>query len=140
MDPEVLMRSVAQAFSEGDLRPLLEAVDSDIVWKSGAALDSGLPFAGIYAKRSGVLEVTSRLGANYTFRTFAPRGVVTDRDIVWGLFDVEGSFLGGADRAHRIEHPFRLEMVIQWRLRNGKIVEHQSFFDTASLLMQQSRV
>jgi len=27
------------------------------------------------------------------------------------------------------------EMAIRWRLKDGKIIEHQGFFDTASLLI-----
>ena len=41
--------------------------------------------------------------------------------------------VGKSDQNKAIE----LEVVIRWRLRDGKIIEHQSFFDTASLLIQQ---
>jgi hypothetical protein len=30
-------------------------------------------------------------------------------------------------------------MAIRWRLKDGKIIEHQGFFDTASLLIQQGQ-
>jgi EAL domain-containing protein (putative c-di-GMP-specific phosphodiesterase class I) len=32
-----------------------------------------------------------------------------------------------------------LEMAIRWRLKDSKIIEHQAFFDTASLLVQQGK-
>jgi hypothetical protein len=31
-------------------------------------------------------------------------------------------------------------MVMRWKLRDGKIVEHQAFFDTASMLIQQGAI
>ena len=31
----------------------------------------------------------------------------------------------------------RSEFAVRWRLKDGKIIEHQAFWDTASLLIQQ---
>ena len=33
-----------------------------------------------------------------------------------------------------------LEIALRWQLKDGKIIEHQAFFDTAKLLAQQGRV
>jgi hypothetical protein len=33
-----------------------------------------------------------------------------------------------------------LEIAIRWLLKEGKIIEHHSFFDTASLLIQQTQL
>jgi ketosteroid isomerase-like protein len=50
------------------------------------------------------------------------------------LFDVAGDYVTAGGRTRR---PFQLEFAIRWRVHRGKIVEHQSFFDTYSLLQQQ---
>jgi ketosteroid isomerase-like protein len=32
----------------------------------------------------------------------------------------------------------KLDMAIRWRIKDGKIIEHQAFFDTAHLVVQQA--
>jgi ketosteroid isomerase-like protein len=137
MNPEALMRRVAETFEEGDLRPLFDAIHPDIIWKSGASTGGGLPFGGTYKRREGVLTVTSQLSAAYVFRKYRPKEIVCAGDIVWGLFEVEGSHLEDDRSAQSIAADFQLECAIRWRLRQSKIVEHQSFFDTETLLRQQ---
>jgi ketosteroid isomerase-like protein len=129
-----LMRKVAKAFEQSDLKPLFESVADDIVWKSGAAREGPFIFGGTYVGRLGVVEVTSRISTGYVFRQFSPKEIVSSGDIVWGLFDVAGDYVTARGRTRR---PFRLEFAIRWRVQRGKIVEHQSFFDTHSLLQQQ---
>lgn len=70
MTAESMMREVAEAFESGDLRPLFDAIDPAVVWRSGAAADSGLRFGGTYNGRAGVPEITSQLAAGYLFRRF----------------------------------------------------------------------
>lgn len=129
-----LMRKVAKAFEQSDLKPLLESVADNIVWKSGATREGPFVFGGTYLGRLGVVEVTSRISIGYVFRQFIPKEIVSSGDIVWGLFDVAGDYVAAGSRTRR---PFQLEFAIRWRVQYGKIVEHQSFFDTHSLLQQQ---
>jgi ketosteroid isomerase-like protein len=66
-----------------------------------------------------------------------PKEIRASGDVVWGLFDVglrydaKGKISGDA--------PAQLNMAIRWRLQDGKIIEHQAFFDTAHLLRQQQQ-
>ena len=64
-----------------------------------------------------------------------PKEVLAEGDVVWGLFDVGLRYdaKGRASEAINVQ----LDMAIRWRLRDGKIIEHQAFFDTAQLLLQQ---
>ena len=137
MNPEALMRKVAAAFEKGDLGPLLESIHPNIVWKA-ASSDTGLfRFAGPHRDRSGVLDVTAKIAMDYTFLRFQPREIVANTDVAWGLFDAEVTYQPpeGGPRKTAI-----LEIALRWRLQDGKIIEHQGFFDTAKLLLEQGRM
>ena len=82
-----------------------------------------------------MVEVTSQISTGYVFRRFSPREIVSSGGVLWGLFDVEGDYLPAGGRTRR---PFQIECAIRWRMQNGKVVEHQSFFDTHALLRQQA--
>jgi ketosteroid isomerase-like protein len=134
---EMMMREVAAAFERADLRPLFDAIDDDIVWKSAAAEGGPFAFGGVYHSRVGVLDVTSHIAARYAFSRFSPLEIVASGDVVWGLFEAEGDYFGSTPSL-RIGKPFRFEYAVRWRLRGEKIVEHQGFFDTDALLRQQT--
>lgn len=136
-DVEQLMRTVTHAFAEGNLKPLLAAIHPDIVWKSGFGQAELFRYGGTHRERGGVLDVTSKIAMDYTFRRLQPKEIVANDDHVWGLFDAEIKYnpLGGKGAPKNIE----LEIAIRWRLKEGKIIEHQAFFDTALLLSQSGR-
>jgi ketosteroid isomerase-like protein len=131
------MRKVAEAFEQADLKPLFDSIAENIVWKSGATKEGPFLFGGTYTGRLGVVEVTSLVSTGYVFRRFSPKEIVSSGDVVWGLFDVEGDYLLCGDRTKR---PFQMEFAIRWRVHGGKVVEHQSFFDTHALFKQQSKM
>jgi hypothetical protein len=139
MKPESLMRSVAEAFEKSDLRPLLNAIDDKCVWKSAASVAGMFRFGGQYTGHEGVVEVTSQISTTYWFYSFQPKEIVSMNDIVWGIFEVEGDF---RDRQKPSGHarPIKFECAIRWRVAGNKIVEHQCFFDTAGLLLQQGQL
>lgn len=129
------MRKITAAFAKSDLQPLFDAVHDDIVWKSASGQDGLFRFSGAYRKRAGLLIVLAQLAKTYTFYRFDPKEIVECGDIVWGIFDV-GLFFGpkGTDEPKK---PITLEFALRWKFRDGKLIEHQAFFDTASLLIQQ---
>jgi len=131
---EILMRQIVKAFENGDLRPLFDSIDENgIVWKSGSAQGGPFRFGGSYAKRGGVVEVTSQLATGWSFQCFKPKEIVSKGNVVWGLFEVAGEFRPDGDGAAR---PFEYECALRWRVQGGKIVEHQAFFDTYELFRQ----
>ncbi len=130
-----LMKTVVAAFAESDLQPLMDALDSEVVWKTASQQPGHFRFHGEYHNRPGILEVLSRISANYTFQYMKPRDVVEAGDVVWGLFDVSLCYDA---KGKSIAPAFvQMDMAIRWRLRNGKIIEHQAFFDTAFLRAQE---
>lgn len=138
MPNAALMRKVASAFEKADLQPLFDALDERIVWKSAATNKGVFRFGGEYHDAIGVLEVTSQIATEFYFHRFEPKEIVTTGDVVWGIFSVEADYKPRGKPTQR-PLPVKFECAIRWRIHDGKIVEHQSFFDTASLLIQQEK-
>jgi ketosteroid isomerase-like protein len=133
------MRKVAAAFERADLQPLFDAIDEKIVWKAATTCPGLFRFSGEYQGAVGVTDVISNISKAYSFRRYEPKEFVSNDDVVWGLFEIEADYHPPGDPPP----PSRLvkfECAVRWRVRNDKIVEHQSFFDTASLLLQQGEL
>jgi ketosteroid isomerase-like protein len=131
------MKTVLEAWGEADLGPVRDTLDENVVWKSASSHEgNGLVFGGEYRGRENVLALLARLSTRYYFQRYVAKEIISKGEIVWGLFDVSGSFLacGGSERDRRT---IKFESAFRWRIRDGKILEAQSFFDTAALLMQQ---
>lgn len=135
MDGAELMLKVAAGFEKSDLQPLLDAIHEDIVWKTATKHDGLFRFGDEYKNRPGVLDILSKISMDYSFHHLRPKEIVASGDVVWGLFDIGLSF----DPKGKCSAPkiINLEMVFRWRLKDGKIIEHQGFWDTASALIQQ---
>jgi ketosteroid isomerase-like protein len=124
-----LMLSVIRAFKVGDLDPLFAAISDDVVWKSTAPKEF-FRFGGIHRGRMGVKAYTALLFTRYSFIRFEPKLVVARDNVVWGQFE--------AQAVHRLSDKIvNTDISIHWVVKAGKILEHQGFFDTASVLMQQ---
>ena len=135
MDGRSLMRKVAAGFEKSDLGPLFAAIHNEIVWKSANRLDGLFRFSGEYKTRPSVIEVLTDIFLYYRFHRFEPKEIISSGDVVWGQFDVVLTFEPKGSGI--VSKHLDLEMAIRWRLKDGKIIEHQSFFDTASLYIQQ---
>jgi ketosteroid isomerase-like protein len=137
MDGAELMRKVVAAFEKSDLQPLFDAVHENIVWKTASTQEALFRFGGEYKDRTGLLVILANLAKDYTFYRFHPKEIISSGDVVWGHFDV-GLFFDPKGAGEPKKH-ITLEMAVRWRLKDGKIIEHQGFFDTASLLIQQGK-
>jgi len=128
---EDLLRSVARALEKADFEPLYKAVHDDVRWKSAATMKGFFRFGGQYRGRTGVAKLISEIGADYTIRSFTPKEVVSNGDVTWGLFWVDLLYKSAQDQVS-------FDCAIRWRLRGGKVVEHQAFIDTAAVLVRQT--
>jgi ketosteroid isomerase-like protein len=135
MNGEALMRDIVAAFERAELEPLLSALHPDVVWISASRIPGLLSFHGEYKGRHGVTELLAEVAKDYTFHSLKPRCVTSRGNVVWGLFDVALSYDPKGKRVS--ENLLRLDMAFRWVLKDGKIIEHQGFFDTAYLLEQQ---
>jgi ketosteroid isomerase-like protein len=138
MDGAELMRNVAAGFEKSDLRPLLDAIHDEIVWRTATKHEGLFRIDGEYKNRPGVLDVLSKISVDYTFHHLRPIEILAGGDVVWGHFDVGLSYdpKGKVGAVKNIN----FEMAIRWRLKDGKIIEHQGFWDTASVLIQQGQM
>lgn len=124
-----LMLSVISALKAGMLEPLFAALSPDVVWTATAPKEY-FRFGGTHRGIAGVKEYTALLFSRYHFTRFAPRQVTARGDHVWGLFDVEA--------LHQPSGRYvRSDVSIHWIMKDGRIIAHQGFFDTAGVLMQQ---
>jgi len=124
-----LMLDVIGAFKTGNLEPLFAALSPEIVWKATAPKEF-FRFGGTHRGFTGMKEYTALLFSRYHFTRFAPKVVTAKGDQVWGLFDVEALHQPSARYV-------RSDVIIRWTVKDGRITEHQGFFDTAGVLIQQ---
>ena len=124
-----LMLSVIAAFKESDLGPLFDAIHPDVVWKVTAPKEF-FRFGGTHRGIAGMREYTALLFSRYHFVRFQPKSVTAKGNQVFGLFEAEAK--------HRPSgRTVKSDISIRWTVRDGKIIEHQGFFDTAGVLIQQ---
>jgi|SRR6185503_20398283 len=129
---KALILSVFAAFKDGNLEPMFAAVSSDVVWKATAPQEF-FRFGGTYRGVEGMHEFTALMSSRYHFTRFAPKIVTASGDQVWGVFDAEA--------LHQPSGKYvRFDISLRWTVKNGKVTEHQCFFDTAGVLMQQGEL
>jgi ketosteroid isomerase-like protein len=137
---EHLMKTVLEAWGQADLGPAYEAFDENIVWKSASTNEDGVfRFGGIYKGRTQVIALLSQLSTRYYFQRCVTKEIISNGEIHWGLFEAHGTYIPPGDSASAGK-PINVETAFRWRIRNGKILEVQSFFDTAALLAQQGQL
>ena len=127
-----LMLSVIAAFKKGDLQPQFDALSPDVVWKATAPREF-FRFGGTHHGLAGMKEYTALLFSRYSFVHFEPKTITAKGDQIWGLFEIEA--------LHRTSGKYvTTDIAIRWTVKDGKIIEHQGMFDTASVLMQQGDI
>ncbi|HEX4634986.1 MAG TPA: nuclear transport factor 2 family protein [Rhizomicrobium sp.] len=123
------MLSVFAAFKDGDLEPLFAAISPEVVWKASAPPEF-FRFGGTFRGIDGMHEYIALLSSRYHFTRLAPKIVTATGDQVWGLFEAEA--------LHQPSGRYvQFDLLLRWTVKGGKVMEHQCFFDTAGVLMQQ---
>jgi len=102
------------------------------VWKMAAPKEY-FRFGGTYHGIAGMHEFTALLSSRYHFTRMTPEIVTAKGDQVWGVFEAEA--LHQPSGRH-----VRFDLSIRWTVKDGKILAHQCFFDTAGILMQQGEL
>ncbi len=130
MTPEALMRRLAKAIENSDLQSLVAAVDEQVAWHVGTRQPGIFGLGGTYLSRAGLLEVTAKIATQLNFYRFEPKEILAGDEIVWGWFDVAATLIG------RPTQHVQCDFALRWRVRNGKILESRSFYDTADVAAQ----
>ena len=135
---EELMKTVVEAWGEGDLGPLRAALHDDVVWISAASeWDERIRSGGVHRGRANVIALFAKMATAYTNANARTKEIISSGEIVWGLFDVRGRYSGERDQPDK---NIASEIALRWRIRGGKIIEAQTFFDTAGLLALQGQL
>ena len=127
-----LVRRITQGLGANDMRPLIDALDDHVVWKSNS-LPPYFRFGGEHLNRHGVLDLLAKVSSEYTFIRYVPDHLTEAGDEVWAICDVAAHHLP-TDRT--VTGRFAFRMVF----RGGKLVTYEGFFDTAGVLQQQGRL
>lgn len=132
---EELMKTCIEAWGQGDLAPVRAALHDDVLWISAATeWDDQLRSGGVHRGRAKVIALLAKIATGYFNTACKAKEIVSSGEIVWGLFDFRARYTGAAGKADKT---VQTEMAFRWRVREGKIIEAQTFFDTAGMLAQQ---
>lgn len=118
-----IVQRIYEAVGNGDIPTLLDQLADDVEWTYQGP--SVIPFAGTRRGREGVAEFFSLLGENLEFEAFEPREFVAQGDTVV-VVGYERNLIKPAGRT------FEQEWAHVFTLRDGKIIKHWSFEDTAA--------
>ena len=125
---KALIRKAMGALGHNDMRPLIEALDDRVVWKSHAPA-SHIRWGGDHADRGGILEMLAKLSSVFSFRKFEVDRIAAVGDEVWAVCDFE-AFHPPTGRTVTGRN------MLCATVKNGKLISYEGFFDTLSVLLQ----
>ncbi len=121
-NPTEVIQSMYAAFGHGDLDSVLAKVAPDCRWKASG---EGIPATGEYSGIAGVQEFFGKLMASEEVLRFEPREFIASGDRVVALGFEEC-------RMRKTEKKASTSWAMVFRVREGKVVEFETFFDTAA--------
>ena len=131
------MKSCMEAWGLADAGPVTAALHDDVVWISAnAQWDDRLCSGGVYRGRALAIAQLSKLSTAYFIKTCTAKEVVSKGEIVWGIFQMTGTY-APVSRPDTVPKSVNWELAMRWRVRDGKILDAQAFFDTQGLLLQE---
>ena len=126
------VRRIALGLATNDTRPLVEALDESVIWRSNST-PPFFRFDGEHRTRAGVMEFLAKLYADYAFTRYDIDSIAEIGNDVWAVSDVE-VFHRPTQRAVAGRLAFRMTF------KDGKLTAYEGFFDTANVLQQQGRL
>ena len=120
-----VIRQGYEAFGRGDINALLESFDEEITWVTPGPND--LATSGRRTGRQEVAGFFAAVNQLFEIQRFEPREFLAQGDTIVVL----GSETAVARSTGRV---IDLDWVHVFKMRNGKVVAFQEFFDTAAVL------
>lgn len=123
MTPLETVQELFARFAAGDIAAILARVAPDCRWSVPGV--GAIPNAGVYTGPSGAAEFFTRLAASEEVTRFEPLEYFTSGEtvVVRGYEECRVK-PGGAEA--------RTNWMMMFRLREGMLVEYESFYDTAA--------
>jgi uncharacterized protein len=114
------VKSVYQAFAEGDIPSVLGFLSRDIEWTEA----EGFPYGGTYRGPNSVLtEVFMRLGSEWNGFAAVPDELIDGGDTVVALGKYSGTY-------KKTGKSFEANFAHVWKIQDGKAIRFIQYVDT----------
>ena len=111
-------------FLKGNIQGMLEKCADDITWSTNENPD--VPFAHTYRGKSGANQFLNDLGSNVEFKDFSPEKYYADDDMVF-VKTHQAATVKSTGKTY--DH----EMLLSFKIRDGKISEFFAYADSADI-------
>jgi uncharacterized protein len=124
-DNTAVVKGIYEAFSRADIESILSQLANNVEWVVPGHED-GIPYAGTYHGKDGVVAFFSALGEAIVYDQFEPLRFVAQGDQV----AVFGRYHGTIKiNAREVETTWAME----WTLSEGKVTSFKVYEDTATI-------
>ena len=119
-----IIQQVYSDFKQGNIPAILDILSDDINWELPQS--AGTAFSGVFKGKNGVLEFFQQVAATNDMHEFDIDDFVASDDKVIALGHLKAtSKTTGKTSANKWAH--------FWQLKNGKVVNHYEYADTAEI-------
>jgi ketosteroid isomerase-like protein len=118
------VKDIYAAFGLGNLPALLDVLADDVEWVAPGPAD--VPTAGTYRGKQAVRAWFGTVAENLEFQVFEPREFIAQGDKVVVLIYAELT-------TRRTGRKVAINDAHFWAFRDGKVIRHEAFEDTAAL-------
>ena len=119
------LKELYQAYGEGNIEPVIAALDEDVRWCSMGSTGD-LPWLGQCHGFEGVVNYFQTLAASITVNSYEPEYFVADGDRVVAIVSLSITHNATGRTSN-------FEKADVFRFRDGKILEFTEFYDTAGV-------
>jgi ketosteroid isomerase-like protein len=119
-----LVRNGINKFISGNIPGLLEDLNEDVVWNSFE--NQKVPYAHAYRGKAATGEFFKEIGNDVVFNDFTPENFYGDGDMVF-VKTHQAATVKSTGRKY--DH----EMLLSFKIRNGKISECFAYVDSADI-------
>ncbi len=119
-----IIQSGYNNFLQGNIPALVDLLSDDVTWELPKS--AGVPFAGVFKGKTGVLEFFQQIAANNEFHEFNVTDFISEGDKIIALGDLRAtSKTTGKTSSNKWAH--------FWQLKDGKVIRHYEYADTAEI-------
>jgi ketosteroid isomerase-like protein len=126
------VRAILTAYGEGDLGPLREALDPDIVYHSHSPREL-FRWGGVHEGVVNGIAALSALAADYAVHRYEVLDVIGEGDAVWVTAELEAT-----DRHNNKRVGTRL--AARWQFKGDRVARVDEFYDSAGVALKQGLV
>jgi ketosteroid isomerase-like protein len=126
------LRRALAAYSEGDIGPLREMVDPDVVYHSHSP-HTLFRFGGRHEGFANAIAAMAAMASDYSIHSYRVGDLTAEGDVVWSVAEIDATY-------RRSKARFKIALAVRWQFRSGRIVGVEEYFDTAEGALKQGLV